>query len=184
MRVVLLVEGESDRAAVCAVAVRRGLDLDAAGVSVVAMGGATNIRRHLERLGPVGNGVTVAGLYDVGEERFFARALRHFGAGPADSTEALAAAGFFGCDRDLEDEMIRALGVDGVLEVVEAAGELEAFRVLQAQPAHRGAEPHRQLHRFIGTKSGRKARYGRLLAEAVPLDRVPQPLDRVLQQTL
>lgn len=75
--------------------------------------------------------------------------------------------------------MIRALGVARVLEVVEAAAELETFRVLQNQPAHRVTPVHDQLHRFIGTRSGRKARYGRLLAEAVPLDRVPRPIDRV-----
>jgi len=35
------------------------------------------------------------------------------------------------------------------------------------------------LHRFIGTRSGRKIRYGHLLAQAVDLDRIPAPLDRL-----
>jgi hypothetical protein len=37
-----------------------------------------------------------------------------------------------------------------------------------------------QLRRFIGTRSGRKIRYGRLLVEALDLAEVPRPLDRVL----
>ena len=36
------------------------------------------------------------------------------------------------------------------------------------------------LHRFIGTRSGRKSQYARLLAGVVDLARVPRPLDRVL----
>lgn len=175
---VVLVEGESDRAAVATIALRRGLDLHRAGVSIVAMGGATNIRSHLERLGPRRHdGLVVAGLYDLAEERFFRRAVDGAGAPRGSSLEA---SGFFVCDRDLEDEMIRAIGVPGVLDVVEAAGEVAALRALQKQPAHRGGTTEDQLRRFLGTKSGRKARYGRLLAEAVPLDRVPRPLDRLL----
>ncbi|WP_242624151.1 TOPRIM nucleotidyl transferase/hydrolase domain-containing protein [Micromonospora kangleipakensis] len=37
-----------------------------------------------------------------------------------------------------------------------------------------------QLHRFIGTRSGRKARYADLLAGALPPARVPPALDRLL----
>ena len=48
--------------------------------------------------------------------------------------------------------------------------------MLQNQPAHRDGEIEAQLHRFLGTKSGRKTRYGRLLAETVRLDRVPTPI--------
>jgi hypothetical protein len=32
----------------------------------------------------------------------------------------------------------------------------------------------------MGTRSGRKVRYGRLLVEALDLNRVPRPLDGVL----
>jgi hypothetical protein len=44
---VLVVEGDSDRAALAAVAARRGRDLAAEGVRIVAVGGATNVRRFL-----------------------------------------------------------------------------------------------------------------------------------------
>jgi hypothetical protein len=92
----------------------------------------------------------------------------------------MEAHGFFVCCRDLEDELIRALGTDAVLAVVEANGELRAFRTMQSQPAQRGHTVEEQLHRFIGTKSGRKARYARALVEALDLAHVPAPLSRLL----
>lgn len=51
LRTVVLVEGVSDRAAVEALAVRRGRDLTAEGVVVVPLGGATGITRFLRLLG-------------------------------------------------------------------------------------------------------------------------------------
>jgi hypothetical protein len=36
------------------------------------------------------------------------------------------------------------------------------------------------LRRFLGTRSGRKIRYGHVLAEALDLTQVPWPLARVL----
>ncbi|MDQ1458567.1 MAG: hypothetical protein QOI08_51, partial [Actinomycetota bacterium] len=50
-RTIVLVEGTSDQQALEALAVRRGRDLAVEGVSIVPMGGASNIRRFLERLG-------------------------------------------------------------------------------------------------------------------------------------
>jgi hypothetical protein len=47
-------------------------------------------------------------------------------------------------------------------------------------PAWQGQSPERQLHRFIGTRSGRKSLYARLLVSALDLARVPRPLDCVL----
>ena len=49
VRVVVLVEGESDRNALHALAERRGLDLAAAGVAVEPVGGAQAMGRALER---------------------------------------------------------------------------------------------------------------------------------------
>jgi hypothetical protein len=49
-RAVILVEGASDQRAVEVPAVRRGRDLAAEGVVVVAMGGITNLGSHLGRL--------------------------------------------------------------------------------------------------------------------------------------
>jgi hypothetical protein len=179
-RAVVLVEGLSDRYALEALARRRGRALEAAGVSVVAMGGATNVGRYLERFGPNGLDVRLAGLCDAGEEPYFRRCLGRAGFG-ADLTRAgMEALGFYVCEADLEDELIRSLGAAAVQQVVDAEGELRSFRTLQKQPAQQGRSTEDQLHRFLGSGSGRKRRYARLLVNALDLDRAPRPLRRVL----
>src|SRR4051794_8311094 len=109
---VVLVEGASDQNALEALAERRGHDLAAAGVSVAAMGGATNIRSFVERFGPHGRGARLAGLCDAGEVGDFRRALEGAGLGRNLDRAGMEALGFFVCDADLEDELIRALGAD------------------------------------------------------------------------
>lgn len=173
-RTAVLVEGSSDRAAVETLARRRGRDLLSEGVRVVAMGGATNLRYYLDVLGPKGEGVRLTGLCDAGEEGHFRRGLE------VQTRAEMERIGFFVCQADLEEELIRALGVAGVEEVIEAAGESGSFRRLQAQPAQRKRSVEAQLHRFMGSQSGRKTLYARLLVEALELDRVPRPLDGVL----
>jgi hypothetical protein len=180
IRVVVLVEGESDRNALLALAERRGLDLAAAGVAVEPVGGAQAMGRAIERFGPAGAGLGVAALYDAGEERAVARCLERAGLGADLVRDDMERLGFYACDEDLEAELIRALGARRVEDVVAAEGELRSFRVLQRQPAHRAVPVERQLRRFLGTHSGRKIRYGRLLVEALDLASVPRPLDRVL----
>ena len=180
MRSVILVEGESDRAALEALAGRRGRPLAAEDVTVVAMGGATNIDRFLDRFGPRGLDVRLAGLCDAGEDGHFRRALVRAGLGPAASRAEMEALGFYVCAADLEDELIRALGPAAVQRVIEAQGELRSLRILQRQPAQRERTLGQQLHRFIGTRSGRKSQYARLMVAALDLTQVPRPLDRVL----
>jgi hypothetical protein len=82
----------------------------------------------------------------------------------------------------LEDEMIRSLGPAAVERLIEGQGELTSFGIFCRQPAQRGRTPQQQIRRFLGTRSGRKIRYGRVLAGALDLTRVPRPLDRVLAQ--
>jgi hypothetical protein len=84
------------------------------------------------------------------------------------------------CAADLEDKLIRALGAASVEQIVQAQGEIRSFRILQKQPAQQGQSPERQFHRFMGTRSGRKSQYARLLVGTLDLTRVPRPLDRVL----
>ncbi|MET7334116.1 TOPRIM nucleotidyl transferase/hydrolase domain-containing protein [Nonomuraea sp. NPDC005650] len=172
---VVLVEGVSDKSAVETLAERHGRNLAAEGVSLVAMGGATNIGTYAGRFGPPGRNLRLAGLYDVGEEADFRRGLERAGLG-----SDLEALGFFVCVADLEDELIRTLGTDTVERVVDAEGELRSFRTLQRQPAWRGGTTHDQLRRFMGAGSGRKIRYAGLMVAALDLDRVPRPLDRLL----
>jgi hypothetical protein len=179
-RAVILVEGRSDQAALEALAGRRGQALDVQGISIAAMGGATNIERFLDRFGPHGLGVRLAGLCDAAEEGHFRRALERAGLGSSLSRAGMEALGFFICTADLEDELIRALGTDAVERVIEAQGDLRSFRLFQRQPAQQGRSPQRQLRRFMGTRSGRKSQYARLLVGALEPSRVPRPLDRVL----
>jgi hypothetical protein len=179
-RAVVLVEGTSDQAALEALAVRMGRDLDAEGVAVTPMGGATNIKRFLERFGPPGGEVALAGLCDEGEVRDIQRALEHAGFGSDLGRSELEALGFYVCVADLEEELIRALGVAAVEAVIESQGELRSFRTLQKQVAQQGRSTEAQLRRFVGTKSGRKIRYGRLLVDALDLANVPRPLAGVL----
>jgi hypothetical protein len=90
------------------------------------------------------------------------------------------AGGLFVCVADLEDEMIRALGAAAVQELIEAAGESGPFRTFTRQPSQRSRPRSQQLRRFVGTRSGRKVRYAHLLALALDLRRVPEPLDGLL----
>lgn len=179
---VVLVEGLSDVAALEALAPRCGWDPDDPHTVVFPMGGATNIRRHLMEFGPAGRGLRLLGLCDAGEAGLWWRALGDAGLlPPRDRSRpidraALADRGFFVCDPDLEHELIRAHGWARVEAVVEEAGELASLRRLQLQPFHRGGEPEAHLHRFLGSHSGRKFRYARLLVEALDDGAVPAPL--------
>jgi hypothetical protein len=121
--------------------------------------------------------VRLAGLCDIAELRHVRRDLERAGVAPAADPEGH---GFHACDVDLEDELIRAVGTAGVERVLDAEGELASFRRFQDQPAQRGRDLHAQMRRFLGTRAGRKVRYGALLVEALDLDRVPPALDLVL----
>jgi len=173
LRAVALVEGVSDQAAVERLAVRRGRDLDAEGVCVVPMGGATNIRRFVDLLGPHGLDVPIVGLCDRAELGFFERALVRAGMGLD---------GIFVCDPDLEGELIRALGPTVVERVIALEGESRAYDIFRQQPAQRERSAEDRLHRFMGTHSGRKEQYGRVLVDALDLDDVPSPLGDLLDR--
>ncbi|SCF23016.1 hypothetical protein GA0074695_4568 [Micromonospora viridifaciens] len=171
---VVLVEGDSDRRAIETVARRHGRSLH--GVAVVPMGGVTNVRHFVELF----RGRRLAGLYDAAEEGYVRRALTDGGFDAARSSAGLADLGFHACRADLEDELIRALGTGAVEQLVEAVGDLRSFRLFQRQPAQRDRPLARQLHRFIGTRAGRKSHYATLLADALDPAQTPPPLDRLL----
>ncbi|MFD6416158.1 TOPRIM nucleotidyl transferase/hydrolase domain-containing protein [Streptomyces sp. NPDC060194] len=171
VRTVVLVEGLSDLAAVDALARMRGRDLAGEGVAVVSMGGAMNVGRYAERLGPGGAGLRLVGLCDERERGFYERGFGRAGAAEED---------VFVCAADLEDELVRALGVARIEDVVRRAGDLRPWQTLLHQPAHAGRPREAVLRRFFGTKKGRKIRYGRLLVEELRPDEVPAPLDALL----
>jgi hypothetical protein len=179
-RTVVMVEGLSDRAALEALARRRGIDLAARGISIRPIGGAQAIGRVLRELGAGRHDVVLRGLCDAGEERHVRRALERAGIGSDLTRARMEALGFYVCEADLEDELIRALGPAGVEDVLAKQHELGLFRSFQQQPAQRRRGVEAQLRRFLGTRSGRKIEYARLLVEALDLRRVPRPLDGVL----
>jgi hypothetical protein len=179
-RTVVIVEGVSDRVAVETLAKRRGRDLEAEGIAVVAIGGAQSLGRYLEQLRAERPDVVVAGLCDVGEERHFRRGLERAGLGTDLDRAAMERLGFYVCVADLEDELIRAHGADAVEEVLERHGDLSPFRTLQKQPAWEGRPREEQLRRFMGSGGRRKIRYARFLVEALDDQQVPRPLDRLL----
>ena len=179
-RAVVLVEGVSDQVALEALAERRGRNLSAEDISILPMGGATNIRTFLDLFGPQGLDVRLAGLCDAGEEGDFRHGLERAGLGSNLSRADMEALGFYVCVADLEDELIRALGAASVEEILDAQGELGLFRTFQRQPAWQGRGTKEQLRRFMGSGAGRKIRYAHLLVDALHLTRVPRPLERVL----
>ncbi len=154
---IIIVEGESDRIAVETLGRRLGLTMP----SVLAVGGSKGARRTVDAHA----GARLIGLVDRAERRDFERVL--------DTV--------FICDPDLEAEFVRALGVDAVETLIERQRELESFRRLQRQPAQRTRTTEQQLSRFFGGRSGNKLRYAQLMAQAVPLDRVPPPIGALLE---
>lgn len=184
MASIVLVEGESDRAAVQALADRRGAELAQAGVELTVIGGAHAIGGHLSAYRDRGDRRRLVGLYDAGEEAVFRRGLERTGFGAVADRSDLEARGFFCCEQDLEDELIRALGADGVLRVIAAEGDAQRFRTLQHQPEWRDRPVESQLRRFMGSGARRKIRYGRLLVDALDPSLVPRPLDAVLKRAL
>jgi len=177
--ITILVEGDSDKAAVEALAGRYGIELGAdedaiaaGAIELLSMGGAGNAGRFIAERSAAGR--RVGGLYDEAEERFFARALNR------QEGEDLSRQGFFACRRDLEDELVRAVGVTEVTALLEQKNDLGGFRSFQNQDAHSGDEALEQLRRFISANGARKRTYAAAMAEVVPLEALPEPLDGLL----
>jgi hypothetical protein len=119
----------------------------------------------------------LTGLCDAGEEGEFRRALERAGLGVDLGREEMELLGFYVCDRDLEEELIRCLGAPAVEEVLAAHGKLKSFRTYQKQLAHRDRAIEDQLRGFM---TNWKVELAAPLVEALDLNRAPRPLDRVL----
>ena len=176
----MIVEGVSDQLALNEVARRLGRDLEAEGVSIVPIGGAHGIARFLAALARDGSDVKLAGLCDAREEIVFRKALERSGHGAALDREQMERLGFFVCTADLEDELIRALGVASAVKVVEAQGDLQPWQTFQKQPAQRGRSTHDQLRRFVRSISGRNVKYVRAFIEALDPSQIPLPLRKLV----
>lgn len=178
--VVVLLEGDSDVAAVRTLRSRRGIEPHREPCRLVSMGGATNVRRHLAAIADLPVRPRVLGLCDEQEAPFFVRGLEvhgeALGLAGTPTAATLPTFGFQVCRRDLEDELMRALGVDGVLRVLEGLGLEGAFEAFRKQQAWAGRPLEAQLRRFGTTTSGRKELLARAMAAAVPEGRWPAPL--------
>lgn len=126
------------------------------GFDIVPIGGAHAIRRFVAGLG---SDTRVRGLCDEREAPLFERALDDV----------------FVCRPDLEAELIRALGAERVVDLID-----DSFRTLQQQPFHRDRPLDAQVHRWLRSVSTRAHRYLPVLVEALDLDRIPEPLEQVL----
>ena len=174
-RTLVLVEGESDANAVRALAARIGCDPESRRIDILAAGGVTNFARVLLAYLGTHPAARVCGMYDSADEWHVRRALARAEI-PVSGSGSIEECGFFACVVDLEDELIRALGARSVERVIEEQGELDSFRRFQAMPQHRDSPPHRQLHRFLGTRATRKIRSAPCLVQALDLADLPRPL--------
>lgn len=171
--VLVLLEGPSDVAALTEVLARRRPQVPRSAYRLVDMGGVTNTAAHLRAAADLG--ARALGLCDAGEAWVVARALQRRGvpvAGPAD----LPRHGFQVCRRDLEEELIRALGVGTCLALLDDLGLGARFRTFSTQPAWLGRPVAERLHRFAGVASGRKVRLARAMAARLPPEAVPPPM--------
>ena len=121
---VVLVEGASDKNQVRTLARRRGRDLEQEGVDVVAMGGATNIATFLERFGPHGLDLSVAGLCDVREEESSGADSNEGGWAEHTDRDDMEALGYHASRPRPRGRVIRALGPAAVEEIIVREGEL------------------------------------------------------------
>ncbi|XVX21731.1 hypothetical protein ACQP1U_07715 [Actinomycetota bacterium] len=176
---VVLLEGASDVAAVRSAAEVAGIDLT--GARLVDLHGVTNIRRGLREAGQAWPGAEVVGMCDSREARFVERALREQGYAVRDPSD-LPSFGFTVCERDLEEELIRALGPQRCVEVVEGLGLGGKLATLRHQPSWADRPLAEQLHRFCGVASGRKELLAGALASALTPETLPEPLRFLLDR--
>ncbi|WP_394937993.1 hypothetical protein [Psychromicrobium sp. YIM B11713] len=141
--------------------------------SIIDPSGNLGFRRGLR--------LRLLGLSDQAETGFFIRALEREGLGTGLDELTIRQLGFFVCRADLEEELIRSLAPTGVEKLIAQQGDSRSWKILQNQPAQRERSVHEQLHRFMGTTSGRKEHYARVMAEALELNELPKPLKELLQ---
>lgn len=164
----LLVEGESDKAAVVTVLPRFGIDLEAEHITVTVINGAGNFGRAIPEAVKLGH--RVGGMYDEAEAHFVSDALNRY------PGEDLTRQGFFACCPDLELELVGAVGHVETAALLDTHGDLKTFRNFQDQPKYKDAEVTEQLRRYIGANGARKAKYAAIMAEAVDFEAMPEPL--------
>ena len=177
---VILVEGPSDKLAIEAAADRLGINLDSEGLTIVALRGGGSIATFLGMFGPKGFDLRLAGLCDLDSQANWAGKLVDAGLAPEATTEACEEAGFFVCTKDLEDELISAVGVNEVHRVLQDHGDGSAFEKYAKQPKHCDKTMIDQLRGFLARR-GRKLRYAPILVDHLEASAIPPPLLGVLR---
>lgn len=178
-RLVVLVEGASDAAAVRALMAAQ--DVDPAPVEIITLQGVTNVGRVLAELRQIRGDVDVVGLCDAAETRFVEKALVADGLPVADASD-LPVYGFFVCEADLEDELVRSLGAQRAKDALVAAGLGGKLEALQLQGAWADKPLDEQVRRFVSAGSGRKELAAGILARELAPDEVPEPLALLLDR--
>jgi len=171
-RKVVLVEGYSDRVAILRLAMRLGRDLDAEGVTVISLDGGAGITSHLQLFGKKGLALEILGLCDEDKEAHWQRELQKAQV-PAADRATMKASGFFVCVKDLEQELIRALGLAEVQAVIAQEGQAVAFTSFSSQPAHIGKPVDEQLRAFLHRDN---TTWVIPLVNALDLKAIPGPL--------
>lgn len=175
-RRVLLVEGITDYQAVRLVARALGRDLDAEGVALLPLDGGGSLKIYLELLGPAGLDVALAGLCDADYEQDWREKLTSAGL-PVSTRQDMEAIGFFVSDRDLEDELISALGTTNTQLVLAGDGAAGDFQQFASTASQQGAPMADQLRTFV---QKRKTRWTPQLAAAIAPGAVPQSIQQLL----
>ncbi|CAH0341377.1 TOPRIM nucleotidyl transferase/hydrolase domain-containing protein [Rhizobium sp. CECT 9324] len=181
-RSVILVEGISDQIALETTALRLGLDLVSRRIVVVPVGGIASMSRYLSHFLASEAKPLISGLFDGAEAPLLLRAVQRADQAQWSNATDLRQLGFFLCDRDLEDELLRAVSRQAVEAILNEQGDQRAFQTLQRQDAWRDSPFHDQLRRFLAAGAGRKLRYARHLALAITADHTPAPLFNVLSR--
>ena len=175
-RTVIFAEGPSDYLALHAAADVLSVDLDARGAAVVSLQGASLLSIYLTLLGPNGLDLSLCGLCDLDAESEWRAKLQAVGLN-ATSRAALNSQGFYVCDIDLEDELIRAHGSTAVQSIIALEGEARKFSAFASQLPNRSLTLSEQLTEFV-RKS--KTRWSPKLVSELSAASMPSPLRDVL----
>jgi hypothetical protein len=176
---VILVEGFSDFLATRVLAATLGVELDAAGVSLISLDGADVLVHYLRLFGPGGLDLDLRGLCDADHEGEWQTRLTQAGIAVTDR-ETMNAAGFYVCDPDLEAELLGGLDSNRVAAVIAADGGQGLFDSYANQPAHQGRSTEELQLGFV-QKPKAKIRWAPLIAAEMGPEEVPAPLRSLLE---
>lgn len=173
---IMFVEGPADRLAILSLARKNNLSLDSRGVSVIALNGADILTWFLKLFGPTGFQLPVCGMCDLDHAPQWSKCLEDSGLGKNRSQADMEKIGFFVCDRDLEDELVKALGDAKVIQAINENGDTKAWNVFCQQPTYKALAQPALIRAFLAK---RKVLYAPILVSELSTT-IPRPLKEVL----